>query len=93
MEGSFFAAAMVARKLARVPPDQTPFMPRTRPLTRLQGAPVRSMACCCRKNTPRSKGMESNPQENTMRAPLLLAASPWASIICCIQLGSPQRST
>ena len=91
--GSLAAAAIVSLKLASVPPDQVPFIPRTRPLTRGTTAPSCSTAACCTKYTPKSNGIESKPQENTIRAPLTLACSPCASIICFIQAGSPHKST
>ena len=37
--------------------------------------------------------MESNPHENTMRAPLAFAVASCASIIWRIQAGSPHKST
>ena len=93
MLGSRRAASTDASKLANVPPEKPPFILRTRPRTESAGAPKRSCMVCCKKKTPRSNGMESKPQENTMRAPLCLAASPYLAIIAAIQFGSPQRST
>ena len=46
MAGLAFAEAMVARIDAMVPPENVPFMARTRPLTVAMGSPVFSMACC-----------------------------------------------
>ncbi|MEL7028281.1 MAG: hypothetical protein AAGL49_03525, partial [Pseudomonadota bacterium] len=43
--GSFAAAAMVAFRLAAVPPENVPFMARTRPFTRGAGAPVFDFTC------------------------------------------------
>ncbi len=43
------AAAIVALKLARVPPEKVPFIARTRPLMRGTEAPSFSLAVCCRK--------------------------------------------
>ena len=91
--GSFCAAAMVAFRLAAVPPEKVPFILRTRARTRLAGLPKRACISCCSIHTPRSNGIESKPQENTMRAPLLRACASWASIIWRIQAGSPHRST
>ena len=84
---------MVALKLAAVPPEKVPFILRTRPRTREAGVPKRCCISPCSINTPRSKGMESKPQENTIRAPLACAAAWCASIIWRIQAGSPHRST
>jgi len=42
------AAAIVALKLASVPPDQVPFIERTRPLILETGAPNFFSAICCR---------------------------------------------
>jgi hypothetical protein len=56
-----------------VPPEKVPFILRTRPRTRRAGWPKRVCMACCRNSTPRSKGIESKPQENTMRAPLARA--------------------
>src|ERR1700675_2975659 len=67
---SFAAAANVALTLAAVPPENVAVMARTRPLTRLTGAPRVFFAICWQNNTPSSKGSESKPQENTIRAPL-----------------------
>ena len=61
-----------ARMLAAVPPESVPVMSRTRPLTRAAGAPNAFFASSCAQNTPSSNGSESKPQENTMRAPLVL---------------------
>ena len=85
--------ARVAFRLATVPPEALPFMWRTRPFTRGAGMPKRAFAASCSVQTPRSKEMESNPQENTMRAPVLLAVASCASIISRIHNGSPHRST
>ena len=84
---------MVAFRLAAVPPENVPFILRTRPRTRGAGAPKRLTIWSCSISTPRSNGMESKPQLNTMRAPLAWAAAWWASIIWRIQAGSPHRST
>src|SRR6266550_9499552 len=46
------AAAKVAFMLAAVPPENVPFMARTRPLTRLTGAPRIFFAVSWQKNTP-----------------------------------------
>ena len=75
-----------------MPPENVPRMSRTRPLTREAGAPNTRLASSCTKNAPSSNGTESKPQENTMRAPLAFAAASCLSIICRIQIGSPQRS-
>ena len=40
-----------------------------------------------------SNGMESNPHENTIRAPDAFALASYFAIICAIHAGSPQRST
>jgi hypothetical protein len=56
-------------RLATVPPENSPRITLTRILTRVQGAPSRFIAWRCRKCTPMSEGMESNPQQCTMRAP------------------------
>ena len=84
---------MVAMPLAKVPPESVPCMPRTRPRTRLDGAPKRAAASRCTYQTPRSKGMESKPQEKTSRAPVALAVASCAAIISAIQLDSPAKST
>ncbi len=60
--GFALAAAIVARIEAIVPPEKVPLMARMRPFTAAIGLPVFLMACCWRINTPRSKGIESNPQ-------------------------------
>ncbi len=91
--GSLLAAAMVAFRLAAVPPEKVPFILRTRPRTRLAGWPKRAFISVCNISTPRSNGIESKPQENTIRAPLALARASCASIIWRIQAGSPHRST
>ncbi len=83
---------MVANALAIVPPENPPFMTRTRPRTWRSGTPKRRTASSCRNTTPRSKGMESKPHEKTMRAPLARAGACSRGIICAIQTGSPQRS-
>jgi hypothetical protein len=75
IDGSRAAAAMVAFRLAAVPPEKPPFIPRTRPFTRATGPPSRALAASCRNQTPSSKGMESKPHENTIRAPLFLAVA------------------
>src|ERR1700686_2935547 len=67
---SFAAAANVALTLAAVPPENVAVMARTRPLTRLTGAPRVFFATCWQNNTPGLTGVESKPQENTIRAPL-----------------------
>src|SRR5437867_13401619 len=72
---SFAAAANVAFMLAAVQPENVHYIARTRPLTRLTGAPRVFFAASWQKNTPSSKGSESKPQENTMRAPLDCAAA------------------
>ena len=87
------AAAMVAFRLAAVPPEKVPFILRTRPRTRLAGWPKRERISFCSIHTPMSNGMESKPQENTMRAPLAFAVASCASTIWRIQAGSPRRST
>ena len=69
------AAAMVALKLAAVPPENVPFILRTRPRTRCAGLPKRWVISSCTINTPKSKGLESKPQEKTKRAPLFSAAA------------------
>ena len=51
-----------------MPPENSPRITLTRILTRVQGAPSRFIAWRCRKYTPMSDGMESNPQQCTMRA-------------------------
>ena len=61
--------------LATVPPENPPRIVRTRIVTRSQGLPKRRMASRWRKNTPRSDGIESKPQQCTMRAPDFFAAS------------------
>jgi hypothetical protein len=91
--GSRGAAAIVAFRLAAVPPEKVPFILRTRPRTRLAGGRTAASSRSCSINTPRSNGIESKPHENTMRAPLARAAASWASIIWRIQAGSPHRST
>ena len=91
--GSLAAAANVAFRLAAVPPENVPFILRTRPRTRLAGPPKLAFISFCSISTPRSNGMESKPQENTMRAPLAWAVAWWASIIWRIHTGSPHRST
>ena len=73
--GSRAAAANVARALAAVPPDMLPFTLRRRALTRRAGRPNFSRAFSCNVSTPRSNGMESKPQEKTMRAPVRFASS------------------
>ncbi len=92
IDGSLAAAAMVACRLAAVPPEKPPFIRRTRPFTLGTGAPKRALAISSTKKAPSSKGMESKPQENTMRAPVRRASASWASIIWRIQAGSPHRS-
>src|SRR5258706_7558985 len=67
---SLAAAANVALMLAAVPPENVPFMARTRPLTRLTGAPKIFFAVFSQKNTPSSNGSESQPHGNTIPAPL-----------------------
>ena len=42
---SFAAASKIARMLAAVPPENVPFMSRTRPFTRDAGAPNTFFAC------------------------------------------------
>ncbi len=69
------AAAAVAPALAAVPPEKVPRIARTRPWTWPSGAPKRSTARSWRKRTPRSKGIESKPLENRMRAPEAWAAA------------------
>ena len=68
-------AAMVARPLAAVPPDSPPRIARIRPFTRGTTPPSFALAVSWAKKTPSSKGMESKPQENTIRAPLFFAAA------------------
>ena len=85
-------ASKVALALAAVPPDRVPRMSRTRPLTRKAGVPNTRLASSCTKKAPSSNGTESNPHENTMRAPLAFAAASCLSIISRIHSGSPQRS-
>ena len=63
-------------RLAAVPPENPPRIARTRILTRVQGCPSRRIDSRCRKYTPRSEGIESKPQQCTMRAPEACAASP-----------------
>jgi hypothetical protein len=75
IRGSLAAAANVALRLAAVPPENPPFITRTRHFTRGAGPPCLAIAHCCKLSTPRSKGIESNPHENTIRAPLRLAVS------------------
>ena len=54
--------------------------------------PWRATASCWSISTPRSKGIESNPEEKQIRAPLALAASWCCSIFSAIHAGSPHRS-
>ena len=92
MPGFFAAFFIVAVRLAAVPPEKVPCIARTRPLTRGAGLPWRVIASSCSISTPRSKGIESNPLEKQMRAPLALALS-WCRSICSrIHAGSPHRS-
>ena len=93
MAGLALADAIVARMEAMVPPENVPFMARTRPLTVAIGWPVLAMACCCSRYAPKSNGRESKPQLCTMRAPDALAALLYCAMVSCIQLGSPVRST
>ena len=62
--------------LATVPPEAPPRIAFTRIFTLVQGSPKRRTASCCRNITPRSDGIESKPQQCTMRAPLARAAGP-----------------
>ena len=78
--------------LAMVPPLTPPREPFTRMATRVHGSPNASSAACWVNHTPRSDGIESNPQEWTMRAPLRSASAPWASIMRCTHCTSPVRS-
>ena len=87
---SLATASNVALALAAVPPESVPRMSRTRPLTRETDAPNTRLASVWTKNAPSSNGSESKPHENKIRAPLAFACSPCASIICRIQIGSPQ---
>ena len=77
---------------AMVPPLAPPFMAWTRMATRSHGAPRRSVARCWVNHTPRSDGMESNPQACTIRAPDASAWPWWASIMARIHWVSPVRS-
>ena len=89
----FFATAFIVSVIdATVPPDAPPAIARTRPRIRGEGLPVRFSTSFCVIITPRSKGMESNPLEKQMRAPLACAASENWSIFSRIQVGSPHRS-
>src|SRR4029078_7697459 len=89
---SLAAAAKVALMLAKVPPENVPFIARTRPVTPLAGAPRTRFAVCWQKYTPSSKGSESKPQENTILAPEDFAAASCAVIIRRIHGRSPRRS-
>ena len=62
-------------RLATVPPEAPPRIALTRSRTRVSGAPKRRCASRCSTCTPRSEGMESKPQQWTMRAPLAFAAA------------------
>ena len=78
--------------LATVPPLAPPLAPCTRSPIRVHGAPKRARASRWVNHTPRSLGIESNPQAWTRRAPDATASSWWASIIARIHCGSPVRS-
>src|SRR3990167_8848171 len=86
-DGFLAMAFKVSVRLAIVPPDAPPAILRTRPLTRGAGWPWRRTASACKNRTPRSNGIESNPQLNVMRAPEALAAASCSSIISRIQPG------
>jgi hypothetical protein len=90
--GLRFATSRAFSMLATVPPLKLPFILRTNSLTELQGRPKRSIACSCRNRQPRSDGIESKPQECTIRAPVSTARASWASIMRRIQCTSPLRS-
>lgn len=86
------ASSIMLRPLAIVPPLAPPFIAFTRSATEVHGTPNSARACCWVNHTPRSDGIESNPQACTIRAPLASASAWWASIIARIQCGSPVRS-
>lgn len=75
-----------------VPPLAPPFMRWTRMEICSHGAPKASSARCWVNQTPRSDGIESNPQAWTTRAPDAWASAWWASIMRRIHWGSPVRS-
>ena len=74
-ETSLAAAFIVAPRLAAVPPEKVPCIARTRPRMRGAGLPKRSTQAFWVIITPRSKGIESKPDEKQMRAPLASAAA------------------
>src|SRR3954447_21427721 len=57
--GSLAAAENSAFMLAAVPPENVPFIVRTRPFTRETGAPNTFLAVSWQQNTPSSNGSES----------------------------------
>ena len=78
--------------LAIVPPEAPPRIALTRSFTREQVLPYFCIACFCRKCTPRSEGIESKPQQCTMRAPEARAAPSYLRIMRRIHCTSPVRS-
>ena len=91
--GFSFNAAIVAPSEAAVPPENSPFIALTLPLTLEAGLPCLLITSFCKNKTPKSKGMLSNPQEKTILEPDSFAISPSSLIFSCIQPGSPHRST
>jgi hypothetical protein len=83
---------MICTMLAAVPPLRPPLTLRTKHFTCRHGGPPASFAACCTTSVPRSDGIESNPQQCTMRAPVSLARAWCASIIARTNWGSPVRS-
>ena len=75
MPGLLAAAFIVAVRLAAVPPEKVPCMVRTRPRTRGAGEPCRATPSFCSMRTPRSKGMESKPDEKVILEPDFPAAA------------------
>ena len=91
--GFSFRAAIVAPRDAAVPPENSPFIPLTLPLTFEEGLPCLYITSFCKNRTPKSKGILSNPHENTILDPDSFAKSLSSFIFSCIHPGSPHRST
>ena len=85
-------ASKVAFALAAVPPESVPRHVADTALDARGRRAERALGFILREEHAEFERHESNPQENTMRAPLSFAAASYASIICRIQTGSPQRS-
>ncbi len=74
-----------------VPPLMPPRIERTASRVAASSAPS-ARAASAHSITPRSLGMESNPEAWTMRAPESIAASWLAAMLRCTNSTSPVRS-